>query len=79
MALYSCKQPSIISQQLSTSDSLIIQFFNDDEVIYKAVTSLQKTDFQFPKSGSHCFLYLLTWLKFLLLFLYAPGKIKNSK
>ncbi len=43
MALYSSKQPSIISQQLSTSDSLIIQFFNDDEVIYKAVTSPEKT------------------------------------
>jgi hypothetical protein len=42
MTLDSCK-PSAISQQLSTSDSLIIQFFNEDGVIYKAVTSTEKT------------------------------------
>jgi hypothetical protein len=39
--LGSCKS-SVISQQLSTSDSLIIQFFNEDGVIYKAVTSTEK-------------------------------------
>jgi len=40
--LGSCKS-SVLSQQLSTSDSLIIQFFNEDGVIYKAVTSTEKT------------------------------------
>ncbi len=39
--LFSCKQTAV-QQKLSVTDSVMVQFFNEDGLIYKAITSTEE-------------------------------------